>query len=99
MLTGKGSRGPQVDIWIMGILMYKLICREVTSNNSQVKAICTKLQKDEYMIPLRFRHVGRPFRYVLSCANSTTAAKDLISKILVACPQERAGWPDILADW
>lgn len=72
----------EVDIWALGIVIYKLIIGKLPFDSTNISTICEKIKKIEFTFPEN--------------ANISDEAKDLIKNILVIDPKKRPSLDEIL---
>ena len=99
LLQARQYTGPEVDIWSFGIVLYVLVCGKVPFDDQSMPQLHAKIKKGivdypSWLSPGKFRFSFRTFsRFLL---NSQIDAKDLISKMLVTDPKQRASLAEIM---
>ena len=72
ILEGKNGHSYEVDIWSIGVIIYTTLIGKPPFETSDVKTTYRKIKTNDYSFP--------------SNSNISSAAKDLITKILVLNP-------------
>ncbi|GME51068.1 hypothetical protein GTA08_BOTSDO05498 [Neofusicoccum parvum] len=80
LLQAKQYTGPEVDVWSFGIVLYVLVCGKVPFDDQSMPQLHAKIKKG---------HVEYPPWLTAEC-------KNLISRMLVTDPKQRAGLPEIM---
>ncbi|KAK9710323.1 Serine/threonine-protein kinase [Basidiobolus ranarum] len=80
LLSAKAYTGPEVDIWSIGIVLYVLVCGRVPFDDQNQPALHAKIKRG---------HIEYPTWLSSDC-------KNLISRMLVTNPSQRATMTEIL---
>ncbi|KAK7528678.1 uncharacterized protein IWZ02DRAFT_486702 [Phyllosticta citriasiana] len=81
LLQAKQYTGPEVDIWSFGIVLYVLVCGKVPFDDQSMPQLHAKIKKG---------HVEYPPWLTAEC-------KNLISRMLVTDPKQRAALTEIMS--
>lgn len=81
MLRGESYIGPEIDVWCFGIVMYTLVCGRIPFDGEGGSAL-----RDEILTG----HLSYPFHLTTNC-------KDVISKMLLIDPANRASIREVLS--
>lgn len=80
LLQAKAYTGPEVDVWSFGIVLYVLVCGKVPFDDQSMQALHAKIKKGVVDYPNWL----------------TTDCKNLISRMLVTDPKQRATLHEIM---
>ncbi|KAF2145606.1 uncharacterized protein K452DRAFT_305596 [Aplosporella prunicola CBS 121167] len=80
LLQAKQYTGPEVDVWSFGIVLYVLVCGKVPFDDQSMPQLHAKIKKG---------HVDYPPWLTAEC-------KNLISRMLVTDPRQRASLAEIM---
>ncbi|KAH7054664.1 hypothetical protein B0J12DRAFT_459964 [Macrophomina phaseolina] len=81
LLQAKQYTGPEVDVWSFGIVLYVLVCGKVPFDDQSMPQLHAKIKKG---------HVEYPPWLTAEC-------KNLISRMLVTDPKQRASLSEIMS--
>ncbi|WFD36795.1 non-specific serine/threonine protein kinase [Malassezia cuniculi] len=81
LLNARPYRGPEVDVWSFGIVLYVLVCGKVPFDDQSMPALHAKIKRG---------HVEYPPWLSTEC-------KHLLSRMLVTNPITRATLPEVLS--
>ncbi|KAG5518481.1 hypothetical protein PMAC_002877 [Pneumocystis sp. 'macacae'] len=80
LLNAKAYVGPEIDVWSFGVVLYVLVCGKVPFDDQNMPALHAKIKRG---------HVEYP-------SWLTTECKQLLSRMLVTVPSQRATLSEIL---
>ncbi|QSL66321.1 hypothetical protein MERGE_000699 [Pneumocystis wakefieldiae] len=80
LLNAKAYTGPEIDIWSFGVVLYVLVCGKVPFDDQNMPALHAKIKRG---------HVEYPSWLTIEC-------KQLLSRMLVTSPSQRATLSEIL---
>ena len=80
MVMGEHYQGPAVDIWSLGVILFALVCGFLPFDDPNVNKLYSKIVKGKYKCP-----------FFLS-----DSVKDLIGRMLVTSPDNRANMEEIM---
>lgn len=80
LLNAKAYIGPEIDIWSFGVVLYVLVCGKVPFDDQNMPALHAKIKRG---------HVEYPSWLTVEC-------KQLLSRMLVTSPSQRATLSEIL---
>ncbi|KTW27013.1 hypothetical protein T552_02506 [Pneumocystis carinii B80] len=80
LLNAKAYIGPEIDIWSFGVVLYVLVCGKVPFDDQNMPALHAKIKRG---------HVEYPSWLTIEC-------KQLLSRMLVTSPSQRATLSEIL---
>lgn len=97
LLQARQYTGPEVDIWSFGIVLYVLVCGKVPFDDQSMPQLHAKIKKGvvEYPNWLSFGTENQSPR-CKSLLIQCTECKNLIARMLVTNPRERAGLSEII---
>ena len=81
LLNAKVYTGPEVDVWSFGIVLYVLVCGKVPFDDQSMPALHAKIKRGIVEYP----------------AWLSSECKNLLSRMLVTNPAERATLPEVLS--
>ena len=82
VLTERGYDGFSADVWSCGVILYVMLAGKLPFEDKNMRGLFEKIQRAQYSFPRHF----------------SEGAKNLLSKILVADPKQRATIEDIMLD-
>lgn len=79
VISGKLYAGPEVDVWSCGVILYALLCGVLPFDDENIPNLFKKIKCGMYTLP----------------SHLSTAARDLIPRMLVVDPMKRMTIPQI----
>lgn len=99
LLQARQYTGPEVDIWSFGIVLYVLVCGKVPFDDQSMPQLHAKIKKGVVDYPT-WLSPGMWSLYIEKCLTSfliiVTECKNLISRMLVTDPRQRASLGEIV---
>ena len=99
LLQARQYTGPEVDIWSFGIVLYVLVCGKVPFDDQSMPQLHAKIKKGVVDYP-SFLSPGKVLTiflvYLSAPANHLLECKNLISRMLVTDPRQRAHLSEII---
>ena len=99
LLQARQYTGPEVDIWSFGIVLYVLVCGKVPFDDQSMPQLHAKIKKGVVDYPT-WLSPGMWSLYIEKCLISfliiVTECKNLISRMLVTDPRQRASLGEIV---
>ena len=97
LLQARQYTGPEVDIWSFGIVLYVLVCGKVPFDDQNMPQLHAKIKKGVVDYPT-WLSPGRRYSVepLHACVNELVESKNLISRMLVTDPKQRAGLGEIM---
>jgi len=98
LLQAKQYTGPEVDLWSFGIVLYVLVCGKVPFDDQSMPQLHAKIKKGYVEYPPWLSQGKNPFLEGVRCGIdlSLTECKNLISRMLVTDPKQRANLAEIM---
>ena len=98
LLQARQYTGPEVDIWSFGIVLYVLVCGKVPFDDQSMPQLHAKIKRGvvdypTWLSPGRRATVAALYRFI---TNYHLECKNLISRMLVTDPRQRASLGEIL---
>ena len=98
LLQARQYTGPEVDIWSFGIVLYVLVCGKVPFDDQSMPQLHAKIKKGVVDYPT-WLSPGKQVESATSLicfANYCVECRNLISRMLVTDPKQRASLSEIL---
>ena len=99
LLLAKKYTGPEVDIWSFGIVLYVLVCGKVPFDDQSMPQLHAKIKKGVVDYPTWLSPGMWSLyieRYLISFLIIVAECKNLISRMLVTDPRQRASLGEIV---
>lgn len=103
LLQARAYTGPEVDVWSFGIVLYVLVCGKVPFDDQSMPALHAKIKKGLVDYPnwlssgKSTQQTARFFAARIIADQTRTECKNLLSRMLVTDPKQRATMAEVLA--
>lgn len=103
LLQARAYTGPEVDVWSFGIVLYVLVCGKVPFDDQSMPALHAKIKKGLVDYPNWLSSGKSTQQTARLCApriiadQTHTECKNLLSRMLVTDPKQRATMAEVLA--
>lgn len=99
LLQARQYTGPEVDIWSFGIVLYVLVCGKVPFDDQSMPQLHAKIKKGVVDYPAWLspgKHISSISIVLHQSLTWLAECKNLISRMLVTDPKQRAGLYEIM---
>uniref|UniRef100_K3YZK6 Non-specific serine/threonine protein kinase n=1 Tax=Setaria italica TaxID=4555 RepID=K3YZK6_SETIT len=81
LLEGRSYRGPEVDVWSCGVILYAMLCGRYPFDGADMSDLARNIRRGEFRLP----------------SWVSDDARDLISSMLIVRPEKRATLAEVTA--